>query len=153
VDRSTALDRVRSLAHTGVGVGKVVAGQLGRAAVGVSKAAVAVGHDVVDRAERRRSTRRPAEQAPAPSRATPPPATSTPEPVDTVPTPDESAAVTSDVDAEVHADVHDPEPSPVDVARVVSKKPRSTRPAPAPTRRKPTKKSVPGAKLPPRRPE
>jgi hypothetical protein len=146
VDRSTAIDRVRSLANTGYGVGKAVAGQLGRAAVGVSKAAVAVGHDVADR---RRSARRPATHETVPPRRTPPPATSTPEPADAVPTPDESAAVTSDIDAEVH----DSEPSPADVARVVSKKPRSTQPAPAQSRKRPAKKSVPGAKLPPRRPE
>jgi hypothetical protein len=141
VDRSTALDRIRSLAHTGFGVGKVVAGQVGRAAVGVSRAAGAVAHDV---AERRRSARRPE----VPARSAPPPPAVVPEPPITDPSPDTAAAVTSDVDAEPQ----EHGPSPADIARVVAKKPRQTRPA-TPPRKRPAKKSVPGAKLPPRRPE
>jgi hypothetical protein len=141
VDRSTALDRIKSIAHTGFGVSKVVAGQVGRAAVGVSKAAGAVTHEVV---ERRRSARRPAGSG----GSAPPAPVVVPEPPVAEPAPDTAAAITSDVDAE--PEEHGP--SPADLARVVAKKPRQTRPA-TPPRKRPAKKSVPGAKLPPRRPE
>jgi len=158
------MGRIKGLAHTGFDVGKVVAGHLGRAAVGVSKAAGAVAQDV---AERRRTARRPA----VPSPRTPPPAATTPPPPPAAPAEDASAAVTSDVDAAMDGgaateaateaatdaasgattEAHDP--SPADVARVVAGKPRSSRAAPKPARKRPAKKSVPGAKLPPRRPE
>jgi len=138
VDRTTALDRISKAARTGYGVGRTVAGQAGRAALGVSKAAAAAGRDVLERRRARPSVPAPREPARAPSTPVPPPA---------APSSETDAAVTSDVDATVAP----PSPTPADVARVAARKPPPKAPATKATR-KPAKKSVPGAKLPPRKP-
>jgi hypothetical protein len=143
VDRTAALDRISKVARTGYDVGRTVAGQAGKAAVGVSKAAAAVGRDVL---ERRRSRITVAPRVPAPR--TPSPATSDTVAPPAAPAAESDAAVTSDVDATVVA----AEPSPADVARVVAKKPRPKTPTTAAAKKKASKKSVPGAKLPPRKP-
>jgi hypothetical protein len=135
VAQSSALDRIKNVARTGFGVGRTVAGQAAKAAtVGATKAAGAVSGYV---ASRRQSGAAPTPSVPAPT--TPPPPRSKPEPK-----PTSEPKTTSEPKAKS-------EPTPADVAKLVAKKPRPAAPATKAVK-KPAKKSVPGAKLPPRKP-
>jgi hypothetical protein len=130
----SALDRIKNVARTGWGVGRTVAGQAAKVATtGATKAAGAVSGYV---ASRRQSDPAPTPPAPAPAPKTPPPARSTPAPPPA---------------AEVEPPKARTEPTPADVAKLVAKKPRPQAPATKAVK-KPAKKSVPGAKLPPRKP-
>jgi hypothetical protein len=136
VAQSSALDRIKSVARTGFGVGRTVAGQAAKAATtGATKAAGAVSGYVASR----RQSNAPTPSVPAPK--TPPPPRSTPEP---------KAMTEPKAKAEPEPKPKT-EPTPADVAKLVAKKPRPAAPATKAVK-KPAKKSVPGAKLPPRKP-